>query len=277
MLPYVGLCFGNPSSGHAFGRPCAKAITTARERMAALVRSEPSEIIFTSCGSESDNHAIHIAIARGKAVLPKGVVPHIVTSNIEHPAIEACLDALESKGEITTTRVSVDAEGMVSVSDVREAMRAGETVLVTIMHSNNEVGSLQPIKQIVNTAKLCSNKTKDGKPLCMVHTDAAQSIGKVTVDVKALGVDLCTVVGHKFGCPKGVAALFVKEGTPYVPMFFGGGQEAGRRAGTENVLLIVAIGRAAKVVTDEADEIAAHMACDPLLPSPHSDIQGDLG
>lgn len=266
MLPYTGLRFGNPSSGHAFGRPCAAAVATARERVAALVHCQTSEIIFTSCGSESDNHAIRIAVERGRARLPTGVTPHIVTTNIEHPAIEACLCALEYSGAVEVTRIGVDMEGLVAVGDVRDAVRPDQTVLVTIMHSNNEVGSVQPIKRIVKAVKFCSKKI-EGSPrtgaaaehLCLVHTDAAQSIGKVVVDVADLGVDMATVVGHKFGCPKGVAALFVKVGTPFVPMFFGGGQEGGRRAGTENVLLIAAIGKAAEVVKDEADEIAAHM------------------
>jgi cysteine desulfurase len=167
---------------------------------------------------------------------------------------------------VEVTRIGVDTEGLVAVGDVRDAVRPDQTVLVTIMHSNNEVGSIQPIKRIVKAVKFCSKKVRsstspriEAEPLCLVHTDAAQSIGKVVVDVADLGVDLATIVGHKFGCPKGVAALFVKQGTPFVPMFFGGGQEAGRRAGTENVLLIAAIGKAADVVKNEADGIAAHM------------------
>jgi hypothetical protein len=159
MLPYTGLRFGNPSSGHAFGRPCAGAVATARERMAALVHSEPSEIIFTSCGSESDNHAIRIAVERGKAKVAAGVTPHIITTNIEHPAIEACLCALEASGEVVVTRVGVDAEGLVSVGDVRDAVRPEETVLVTIMHSNNEVGSVQPIKRIAKAVRSISSSS----------------------------------------------------------------------------------------------------------------------
>eukprot|EP01051_Picozoa_sp_SAG22_P008102 SAG22_NODE_599_length_8683_cov_3.593080_2_plen_430_part_00 len=254
MLPFISDHFGNPSSGHAFGRPCAAAVSTARDRVARLVGAEPGEVLFTSCGSEADNQAIHIACARGRGRMAKGRVPHVVTTNIEHPAILECLYACEARGEISVTCVEVDAEGLVSAAAVREAMRPDETVLATVMHSNNEVGSSMPIAEITAAVR---EATQDG--LCLVHTDAAQSIGKVGVDVQALGVDMLTIVGHKFGTPKGVAALFIRQGTEYVPMFFGGGQEGGRRAGTENVMLIAGMGRAAAVVTDEAEPIALHM------------------
>ena len=201
MLPYTGDHFGNPSSvrahlpvptphfpsllpdpalalcgqGHAFGRPCAAAVDTARDRLAKMIRATPSEVIFTSCGSESDNHAIHIALARAKGLLAAGVTPHIVTTNIEHPAIDACLAALEGQGAVSVTRVGVDSEGLVGVDEVAAAVKPGATVLVTIMHSNNEVGAVQPIAEIGAAVRAKEGRGRAGWH-CLLHTDAAQSV-----------------------------------------------------------------------------------------------------
>ncbi|CAM9194051.1 unnamed protein product [Scytosiphon promiscuus] len=277
MFPFLGECFGNPSSAHALGRACKAAVVKARDRVAALLGCSPGEVVFVASGSEADNHAILASLAlHAKSAVassspssgssPSGFVDvsdfstvpkeaerrpqHVVSSEIEHPAITKCLDHLVAEGKIEVTYVGVDKEGRVSAKDVVEAFRP-ETALVTIMHSNNEVGSLQPIKEI---AEACRARG------IMCHTDAAQSIGKVRVKAADLGVDMITIVGHKFGAPKGVAALFVRRELSLPPMIHGGGQEAGRRAGTENVLLISGMGKAAEIVDAELDQLSKHLA-----------------
>ncbi|CAM9215244.1 unnamed protein product, partial [Hapterophycus canaliculatus] len=263
MFPFLGECFGNPSSAHALGRVCKAAVVKARVRVAALLGCSPEEIVFVGSGSEADNHAILASLALHARSTATSSSPssgasssefprlqHVVSSEIEHPAVTKCLDHLAAEGKIEVTYIGVDTEGRVSVEDVVEAFRP-ETALVTIMHSNNEVGSLQPIKEI---AEACRARG------IMCHTDAAQSIGKVPVKVADLGVDMLTIVGHKFGAPKGVAALFVRRGLALPPMIHGGGQEAGRRAGTENVLLISGMGMAAEVVNAELEQLSKHLA-----------------
>eukprot|EP00239_Pterosperma_sp_CCMP1384_P004150 CAMPEP_0197858296 /NCGR_PEP_ID=MMETSP1438-20131217/32006_1 /TAXON_ID=1461541 /ORGANISM="Pterosperma sp., Strain CCMP1384" /LENGTH=418 /DNA_ID=CAMNT_0043474411 /DNA_START=276 /DNA_END=1532 /DNA_ORIENTATION=- len=249
MIPYIGRHFGNPSSGHAFGRPCAATISTARGQLAEMINSDPEEIVFTSCGSESDNWAIVGPLAAARERLGAGVVPHVVTSNIEHPAIIEHLKAESSEGRLTFTEVPVNDQGLLDPSDVKAAMTPA-TYLVTVMHSNNEIGTLQPIKAIADVAHAGG---------ALMHTDAAQSCGKVPVRTDLTGADLITLVGHKFGAPKGVAALYVKKGTSLTRLFNGGGQERGLRAGTENVALIAALGRAAQIVNEEGGEVMAHM------------------
>ncbi|CAM9277030.1 unnamed protein product [Ectocarpus fasciculatus] len=256
MFPFLGECFGNPSSGHALGRACKKAVVLARVRVASLLGCSPEEVVFVASGSEADNHAIlaslalHAEAATAPASAASSSLPHVVSSAIEHPAITKCLNHLVAEGKVEVTYVGVDEEGRVSVDDVVGAFRP-ETALVTIMHSNNEVGSLQPITEI---AEACRQRG------IMCHTDAAQSIGKVPVKVASLGVDMLTLVGHKFGAPKGVAALFVRRGLSLPPMIHGGGQEAGRRAGTENVLLISGMGKAAEIVDVELERLSKHLA-----------------
>eukprot|EP00903_Cladosiphon_okamuranus_P013005 g12134.t2 len=271
MFPFIGECFGNPSSAHALGRACKAAVVKARARVAALLGCSPEEVVFVASGSEADNHAILASLAihaksSASSSLPSNgdvvengasaaspnapPVQHVVSSAIEHPAITKCLDHLAAEGRVKVTYVGVDGEGRVSVEEVVGALRP-DTALVTIMHSNNEVGSLQPIKEI---AEACRPRG------ILCHTDAAQSIGKVPVKVSGLGVDMLTLVGHKFGAPKGVAALFVRRGLALPPMVHGGGQEAGRRAGTENVLLISGMGKAAEIVNVELDQLSKHLA-----------------
>ena len=255
--PFLTSHFGNPSSGHAFARPCAAAVKTARTNVAALIGAKDEEIIFTACGSESDNHAIVGALEaeeerRRTASDTSSPLPHVVASNIEHPAIEQCLEALKKAGRLEVTYVSCDGEGRVSAEAVSSACTA-QTILVTVMHSNNEVGSVLPVAEITKAVKAAF-------PSVLVHTDAAQSIGKVDVIVDDLGVDLLTVVGHKFGAPKGVAALYVRQGLQLPKLLHGGGQEGGRRAGTENVVLVSALGEAARLARQEAKPLRAHMA-----------------
>ena len=242
-------CWGNPSSSHALGRPAKEAVDLGRERVAKLINATPGEIRFTSCGTESDNWAIYAGVKRAR--LAGVAMPHVVTSNIEHPAVIEALKAFREDGLLEYTEVAVDSEGLLPLDAVAAAFR-DETVLVSVMHSNNEIGALQPIAAIAELAH--------ERGACM-HTDAAQSLGKVDVDVKALGVDLLTVVRHKFGAPKGVAALYVSEalGDDFPSFLHGGGQEGGLRAGTENVLMIAGLGKAAEIAHEERAAIQDNM------------------
>ena len=269
MVPFMNSCFGNPSSGHVFATPCREAISKARSLVAELVNAQDPDdtICFTSCGTESDNMAIRIAMNHfysrinssggSAAVAAAATTAHVVTSAIEHPAVLVYLRALEQTREIQLTVVPVDGEGFVSAADVAKALREN-TCCVTIMHSNNEVGTLQPIREISRHIR-SFNKRQNSHVL--LHSDAAQSLGKgVDVDVEALMVDLVTIVGHKMGAPKGVAALYIRQGiccglvgtTGGGTLLVGGGQEKGRRSGTENVMLITALGEAARIARIES-------------------------
>jgi cysteine desulfurase len=223
--------FGNPSSGHEYGRRAHAAIDEARAQLALLLSCEPDEVIFTSGGSEADNLAL------------KGVVEgyadrgnDLVISEIEHPAILNTCRYLEARG-CTVSRVPVDRYGRVDPVRVAEVM-TDRTVLVSIMHSNNETGTIQPIAEIARVAHARG---------ALMHTDAAQSIGKMPINVRALGVDLLTVAGHKLYAPKGIGALYVRRGVRLEPLIHGAGHESGRRAGTENTPYIVALGKACEV------------------------------
>jgi len=230
MRPYLTKGYGNPSSSHWAGMAARDAVETARGQVAALLSCDPTEVVFTSGGTEANNQAIKgLYFARRGAGKPF----HIVTSRIEHPAVLEPCRFLESFGA-EVTYLPVDRYGLVDPDDVRRALRP-ETALVTIMHANNEVGTLQPIGEIAALAR---------ERGIAVHTDAAQSVGKVAVDVDALGVDLLSVAGHKVYAPKGVGALYVRDGVELAPFMHGAGHEAGRRAGTENVLEIVGLGAA---------------------------------
>lgn len=249
MLPFLTQHFGNASSSHAYGKLTRRAIDASRTNVAKLIEATPDEIIFTSCGTESNNTVLYSCAMAARAK-SRDAPPHIVTSCIEHPAVLACVTHLAQQGLVTYTAVPVDSEGLVNPADV-EAAITPETALVSIMHSNNEVGSLQPIKEIAQIARSRG---------VLMHTDAAQSMGRVPVSVADLGVDFLTVVGHKFGSPKGVAALYVREGAPLVPLLKGGSQERGRRGGTENILHIVGLGRAAELVVQRGEGVGRHMA-----------------
>jgi len=245
MMPYLEGRFGNPSSGHWFGVKEKQAVAAARADVATLIGADPSEITFTSGGTESVNWAI-----KGTCLnLPEGKGRHLVTSRVEHVVVLECAKFLEERHGFEVTYVGCDAEGRVSPDDVAAAIRA-DTALVSIMHANNETGTLNDIAAI---ARIC----RDRKVL--FHTDASQSIGKVRVDVKALQeVDMLTIAGHKLYAPPGIGALYVRAGTPLGTWMHGAGQEGGRRAGTESVLMIVALGAAARAA--DGDQDAKHAA-----------------
>lgn len=235
MLPALRADFANPSSTHAFAAGPARLLAAARDQVAALIGATAEEIVFTGSGSEAD--ALAIRGAALAAAADRGVRPHVVTQVTEHPAVLAACDELRTQHGALVTVLPVGADGRVDPADVAAAITA-ETVLVSVMHANNETGTVQPITEI---AAVCRKRG------VLLHTDAAQSAGKIPVDVDALGVDLLTVVGHKMYAPKGIAALYVRTGTTLHPLIGGGGQERGLRAGTENVPHAVALGAAAQI------------------------------
>lgn len=226
--------WGNPSSGHRLGRRAREAVEAAREQVAATLEAQPEEIVFTSGGTEADSWAVLGTVeAFGGG--------HVVVSAVEHAAVLAPARELARQGRIRLSVVGVDRYGRVDPAEVAAAL-AEDTILVSVMLANNEVGTLQPVGEI---AALCRRRG------VACHTDAAQAVGKIPVSVAELGVDLLTVAGHKLYAPKGVGALFVRAGTPLAPLFRGAGQERGRRAGTESVPLIVALGEACVLANDD--------------------------
>lgn len=243
MRPFLEHEFGNPSSSHWYGTTPKKAVEKSRNQVAHLLKCDPEEIVFTSGGTESNNHAIY-----GMAMARKNSGNHIITSCIEHPAVLEVCRALSPFG-FETTCLPVDCHGLVHPSDVEKVVRP-ETILITIMHSNNEVGTIQPIEEISRIAKQHS---------ITMHSDAAQSVGKVPVDVRSLGVDLLSVAGHKLYAPKGVGALYIRRSVKPVKFMYGAGQESGWRAGTENVLEIVGLGKACEIAERDLEQNISHM------------------
>lgn len=241
MSPYLSLHFGNPSSTHRYGQMAHQAVDTARQQVAALLGCQPGEITFTGGGSESDNLAIRGAALARQA---QGLGNHIITQVTEHPAVINTCRALERLHGFRVTYLPVDAYGRVDPAAVEAAIDK-QTTLITIMHANNETGTLQPIAQIAQVAH------RHG---VLLHTDAAQSIGKIPVRVDDLGVDLLTVAGHKVYAPKGIGALYIRRGLQLESVIYGGGQEAGRRAGTENVAYMVALGTACVLAHEQLAE-----------------------
>lgn len=231
MRPFMTVHYGNPSSLHWAGMPAKDAVEKARGQVAGLLGCDPTEIVFTSGGTESNNHAI-----KGVFFANRDRGDHIITTAVEHPATLNPCRFLEKLG-VKVTVLPVDRYGMVDPDDVRKAITS-RTILITVMHANNEVGTIEPIPEI--SAMAC----EAGIPF---HTDAAQSVGKISADVEDLGVDLLSVAGHKVYAPKGIGAIYIREGTRIEPFAHGAGHEAGRRAGTENVLLAVALGAACDV------------------------------
>lgn len=223
--------FGNPSSDHWAGRPAHDAVEKARTRVATLLGCVPDEVVFTSGGSEANNQAL-----KGTFFASRHGHPHIITTQVEHPAILSPCRFLERLGA-QVTLLPVDSFGRVDPDDVRRAVKP-ETILVSVMHANNEVGTIQPIAEISRVARELG---------ITFHTDAAQSVGKIRTNVGELGVDLLSVAGHKLYGPKGVGALYIRRGLQLEPLIHGAGHEAGRRAGTENVLLDVGLGAACEL------------------------------
>jgi len=243
MRPFLETEFGNPSSSHPYGTIAREAVETARRQVAALLGCRPREVVFTSGGTESINYAI-TGIAR--ALRGKG--NHIITSRIEHPAVLQVCRHLEREG-VETTYLPVNEYGIVNADDVEHSIRP-ETILITIMHANNEVGSIQPISEIAGIARARG---------IALHVDAAQSVGKIPVRVNDLGVDLLSIAGHKLYAPKGIGALYVRQGVDIEKFVHGAGQEMGKRAGTENVLEIVGLGKACDIVQRSFSAGAEHM------------------
>jgi len=243
MKPCLDTHFGNPSSSHVYGRRARVAVEEARNQVAGLLGCLPEEVVFTGGGTESNNHVL-FGVAR--ASREKG--RHIVTSRVEHSAVlEPALALLEDGFDVTF--LPVDEYGRVSPSDLEASLRP-ETILVSVMHANNEVGTLQPVEEISRIARSRS---------ILLHTDAAQSVGKIPARVDELGVDFLSVAGHKLYAPKGVGALYVRRGAPLARLLYGAGQESGRRAGTENVLEIAGLGEAARLALDELPSAAVRL------------------
>jgi cysteine desulfurase len=243
MLPFLREHHGNPSSAHVFGHRAAQAMMQARGQVAALIGAGAEEIVFTGCATEANNLAL-LGAARASAPEKR----HLVISAVEHPAVMAPAQHLQARGWSLTV-IPVDGYGRVSVLAVAAALRP-ETALVSVMHANNEVGTLQPIEAIAALTRPRG---------ILLHTDAAQSAGKLALDVDGLGVDLLTLAGHKFYAPKGVGALYVREGTQVAPVLFGAGQERGLRPGTENVGAIVGLGAAAELARQSVAGLGERM------------------
>ena len=256
MLPYFGEVYGNPSSVHAFGRAAHDAVDDARATIARFLRARPEEIVFTSGGTESDNFGVKgLALARGRG--------HVITSRIEHHAVLRTCEALEAQG-FDVTYLPVDDQGRLDPDDVKRALRP-DTLAISVMHANSEVGTIQPVAEIGAIAR------EHGVPL---HVDAVQTVGKVPIDVDAMGVDVLSFTGHKFYGPKGAGGLYIRRGTKMVAVQHGGEHERRRRAGTENVPGIVGLAAAIDIRSREMGAEAERLSAlrDRLWEGIHSRI-----
>lgn len=264
VLPFIAEHYGNPSSSHALGRAGHEAIEDARGRVAQLLGANSDEIVFTGGGTEANNLAIKGTAFRGAP----GAGGHFVITALEHPAVVEPVRFLERLG-YDATIVPANRKGMVEPRDVAAALR-DDTLLVSVMHANNEIGTIQPIAEI---GEICRQRG------VLFHTDAAQSVGKIATRVDALGCDLLSLAGHKMYAPKGVGALYVRRGTPLEPVLHGAGHERGFRAGTENTPWIVALGVASSLAEKHLAEAGGRMASlrDRLLERLHAAIGRDLG
>lgn len=243
MLPYCTEKYGNPSSMYTKGREARRAVEEAREKVAHLINAKPNEIYFTSCGSESDNTAIKgIAYANWR----KG--KHIITSKIEHPAVLHTCQSLEKQG-FEVTYINVDANGFIKLDELKNSIR-NDTILISIMFANNEIGTIQPIEEIAKIAKMYN---------ILFHTDAVQACGNIPIDVKRMGIDLLSLSGHKLYAPKGIGALYVRSGIEFEKFMDGGHQEKNKRAGTENVPGIVALGKACELAKNNLQNHMKHL------------------
>ncbi|HIE27880.1 TPA: cysteine desulfurase [Candidatus Poribacteria bacterium] len=242
MRPFLEEHFGNPSSPHWYGVQTKNAVENARGQVAYLLNCQPDEIVFTSGGTESNNYAI-----KGIAFANQDKGNHIITTQIEHPAVIEVCKFLEEHG-FEVSYLPVDEFGLVNISDVQKALTP-KTILITIMHANNEVGTIQPIEEISKLVK------EHG---IIMHTDAAQSVGKIPTDVNRLGVDLLSIAGHKLYAPKGIGALYIRRGVQLSKLIHGAGHEQDRRAGTENVLEIVGLGKACEIAKRDLERNMLH-------------------
>ena len=243
MLPYIHGLFGNPSSGHSFGLAAREGVDRARGQVASLLGCDNDDLIFTSGGTEANNHAI-----KGVALAYRARGNHIITSVVEHPAVTEVCHYLEGQG-FRVTYLPVDKHGMVEVSQVEEALTQ-ETLLVTIMHANNEVGTIEPIAEIAQAAHRYG---------ALVHSDCAQSVGKIPVKVDDLGVDFLSIAGHKLYAPKGIGALYIRPGVKLEKLMHGANHERNRRAGTENVIEMAGLGMACELIEQKLPAYAGHM------------------
>jgi len=265
MLPCYREFYGNASSVHWYGQEAKALMDKARQQVATLLNAEPNEIVFTSGGTESDNLAI-----RGIVDSVPGTGKHIITSQIEHHAVLHSGQMLQKLG-IKVTYVPVDAEGLVDPAEIEKSITP-ETVLISIMHSNNEIGAIQPVQEIGAIAR-----ARD----IYFHTDAVQAAGKVPLDVEQLGVDLLSIAGHKFHAPKGVGALYIKKGTKIRSLLYGGAHERNRRAGTENIPHIVGLGKASELAMTEMEnntgrilELRNYFEGETFRRIPHTSLNG---
>lgn len=242
MLPFLRDLYGNPSSAHSFGARAGKRLDEAREQAAHSLHCAPDEIIFTSCGTESDNTAIFPALRR------QPDKRHIITTVVEHPAVLNVCAHLEKSG-YEITRLNVDGQGRLDLQELADVFRP-DTALVSLMHSNNETGVMFPLRKASEIVK---------ERGVLLHSDAVQSLGKVRLDMREFPVDYLALSGHKFHAPKGVGVLFVRREAPFLPWMLGGGQERGRRAGTENMAGIVALGKAMELATADLERANARV------------------
>jgi len=257
MLPFLREEFGNPSSSHALGRRARDAVETARAEVAALIGAASDEILFTGGGTEASNIAI-------RGVARPGRKTAFITTTIEHPATDAACARLEREGH-RVRRIAADADGRVSLARFEDIIDG--PALVTVIHAQNEIGTLQPVADIARIARARG---------ALIHTDAAQSAGKVKVDVNELGVDLLSIAGHKLYAPKGIGALYIRRGVMLEPLLVGAGQEQGRRPGTENVASIVALGAACRIAAEflVTEDIRLRALSDEFLVRLQSDVPG---
>ncbi len=268
MLPYFGELYGNPSSMHSFGDRVAKKIEMARQKAAGLINAESEEIIFTSCGTESDNSAINAAI---NAFPEKR---HIITSNVEHPAVNSLCGYLKKKKGYEVTFVPVDKKGILDLDTLYSSM-SGNTAIISLMWANNETGVIFPIEKIAEKAN---------EKGILFHTDAVQAAGKLPIDVKKAGVDMLSYSGHKIHAPKGIGVLYVKKGFKFSPFMIGGHQEKKRRGGTENSASIIGLGKACElaknhliVMDTKVRKLRDYLQDTLLAKIPGSAVNGDLG
>lgn len=268
MIPYFTQFYGNPSSIYSISRETKKALDLARDRVAKAINADRSEIYFTGGGSEADNWAI-----KGIAFAHKNKGNHIITTKIEHHAVLHACEYLEKNHGFEITYLDVDEEGLVNLEDLKNAI-TDKTILVTIMFANNEIGVIQPIKEI---GQICREKK------IFFHTDAVQAVGNVSVDVKNMNVDLLSLAAHKIYGPKGVGALYIRKGIKIHNLVHGGAQEKNRRAGTENVAGIVGLGKAIELATNNLEEHSKKLIAlrnkliDGLLQIPHTRLNGPTG